>query len=73
MLFDKDRKNGLSCFKVILSSTYNFGRRMEGRRGCGRQNATMLDWMKCKPMGYVHIKRRAREREDWHHWRSGHA
>ena len=24
----------------------------EGRRGCGRQRATMLDWMKCNDMEY---------------------
>jgi len=44
--------------------------RMEGSR-TGRQSDTMIDWMKSNEVGYEHIKKRAYDREDWHHWKHG--
>jgi len=38
--------------------------RMEGTRTRGRQNATMIDWMKSNDVEYKHIKKRACDRED---------
>jgi len=43
--------------------------RMEGTRTRGRQNATMIDWMKSNDVEYQYIKKRAYDREDWRHWR----
>jgi len=46
--------------------------RMEGTRTRGRQSDTMIDWMKSNDMEYEHIKKRAYDIEDWHHWRPEH-
>jgi len=43
--------------------------RMEGTRTRG--SATMTDWMKSNNVEYEHIKERAHDRKDWHHWRPG--
>jgi len=45
--------------------------RMERTRTRGRQSDTMIDWMKSNDVEYKHIKKRAYDREDWRHWRSG--
>jgi len=45
--------------------------RMKGTRTRGRQSATMIDWMKSNDVEYEHIKKRAYDREDWHHCRPG--
>ena len=51
-----------------LLCTFLVGR-MEGTRTCRRQSDTMVDWMKSNDVEYDHIKKRAYDREDWHHWR----
>jgi len=45
--------------------------RMDGIRTRGRQSDTMIDWMKSNDVEYDHIKKRAHDREDWHHWSPG--
>ena len=45
--------------------------RIEGTRTRGRHSDTMIDWMKSNDVEYEHIKKRAYDREDWCHWRSG--
>jgi len=45
--------------------------RMEGTRTRGRQTDTMIDWMKSNDVEYEHIKKKAYDREDWHHLRPG--
>ena len=46
--------------------------RMEGTRMRGGQSTTMLDWMKNYDEEYEHIKNnRARNGEEWRHWRPG--
>ena len=45
---------------------------MEGTRMRGGQSTTMLDWMKNYDEEYEHIKNnRARNGEEWRHWRPG--
>jgi len=44
---------------------------MDGIRTRGRQSDTMIDWMKSNDVEYDHIKKRAHDREDWHHWSPG--
>ena len=39
-----------------------------GEEGVGKG---VLDWIKCDDVEYVHIKRRAQDREDWCYWRPG--
>jgi len=31
----------------------------------------MIDWMKSNDAEYEHMKKRAHDREDWHHWKPG--
>jgi len=47
--------------------------RMEGTRTRGRQNDTMIVWMKSNDVEYDHIKKRAHDGEDWRLWRPGSA
>ena len=44
---------------------------MEGSGTHGKQSDMMIDWMKSNNVEYEHIKKRAHDREDWHHWRPG--
>jgi len=71
---DKDRKIGYWLGHVLrnesLMRTVLEGR-VEGTRTRGRQSDTMIDWMKSNNVEYEHIKKRAYDREDWHHWRTG--
>ena len=43
--------------------------RIEGTSTHGSQSDTMIDWMKSNDVEYEYIKKRAYDREDWHHWR----
>jgi len=56
---------GDSVLRTVLEG------RMEGTRRRGGQSTTMLDWMKSNDEEYEHIKNRARNREEWRHWRPG--
>jgi len=44
---------------------------MKGTRRRGGQITTMLAWMKSNDEEYELIKNRARNREEWRHWKPG--
>ena len=56
---------GDSLLRTVLEG------RMEGTRRRGGESTTMLDWMKSNDDEYEHIMNKARDREEWDHWRPG--
>ena len=56
---------GDSVLRTVLEG------RMKGTRRRGGQITTMLAWMKSNDEEYELIKNRARNREEWRHWKPG--